>query len=232
MPEEINRIVTDRLADLLFTPSRDGDENLAREGISKDRIRLVGNVMIDTLVALWPAARERWREQWRSAIGEQRFALVTLHRPSNVDDARKLAGIVDAISDIAREAPVLFPIHPRTRRMLPRTGAAIPPGLRLIDPLGYLDFLALQMHATLVITDSGGVQEETTYLQVPCITLRANTERPITVTLGTNILVGSDLELLRTEARNALEGRAKRGTIPPLWDGKAGERIAAELVTR
>lgn len=229
MPEEINRIVTDRIADLLFTPSQDGDENLAAEGVARERIRFVGNVMIDTLVKLRPVALERWQSQWASVAGAERFALLTLHRPANVDDAAKLGEIIGAIGDIAREIPIIFPIHPRTRQVLQGIDAALPAKLRLIDPLGYLDFLALQERAAFVITDSGGVQEETTYLGVPCLTLRPNTERPVTVTLGTNVLIGSDLDLLRTEARKAMEGRWKSGSIPPLWDGHAADRIADEL---
>jgi len=230
MPEEINRIVTDRIADLLFTPSPDGDENLKAEGVAPERIRFVGNVMIDTLVSLRPAARELWESRWASSLDGERFALLTLHRPSNVDDVAKLGAIIEAIAEIAREIPIIFPIHPRTRQMLRSIDAPFPPKLQLIDPLGYLDFLALQERAAFVITDSGGIQEETTYLGVPCLTLRANTERPVTIDLGTNTLIGSDLDALRREARNALEGRGKKGTIPPLWDGRAAERIADELI--
>ena len=229
MPEEINRIVTDRIADLLFTPSQDGDENLVAEGVARERIRFVGNVMIDTLVKLRPVALERWQSQWATFAGSERFALLTLHRPANVDDAAKLGEIIGAIGEIAREIPIIFPIHPRTRQVLKGIEAALPEKLRLIDPLGYLDFLALQERAAFVITDSGGVQEETTYLGVPCLTLRPNTERPVTVTLGTNVLIGSDLNLLRSEARKAMEGRWKSGSIPPLWDGHAADRIADEL---
>lgn len=229
MPEEINRIVTDRLADLLFTPSADGDENLRREGVAAERIRFVGNVMIDTLVALRPVARERWRTQWQSALGADRFALLTLHRPSNVDDVAKLAQIVAAIADIARAIPIIFPIHPRTRQAIESMDLPFSAEVRMEEPLGYLDFLALQERAAFVITDSGGVQEETTFLGVPCLTLRTNTERPVTVTLGTNVLIGTDLDELQREVRNALEGRWKKGTIPPLWDGHAADRIADEL---
>lgn len=231
MPEEINRLVTDRLADLLLTPSPDGDANLLAEGVGADRIRLVGNVMIDTLVRLLPEARERWaalRRQW----GLERFALVTLHRPSNVDDERKLVALLETLASIARDLQVVFPIHPRTRESIRRAGFAFPSNMTVVDPLGYLDFLALQERATVVITDSGGVQEETTFLGIPCLTMRTNTERPVTVTIGTNTLIGDDLGLLRDSVQLVLAGRGKRGAIPPLWDGRAAERIVEALGTR
>jgi len=227
MPEEINRLVTDRLAHLLLTPSSDGDENLLAEGVSAERIRLVGNVMIDTLVGLLQNARERWpslQAQWNL----DRFALVTLHRPSNVDDERKLVALLETI---ARELPVVFPIHPRTRDSIRRAGFDIPHGMTVVDPLGYLDFLALQERATVVITDSGGVQEETTFLGIPCLTMRANTERPVTVSIGTNTLIGDDLTLLRAQVQAVIEGRGKRGAVPPLWDGHAAERVIDALLS-
>jgi UDP-N-acetylglucosamine 2-epimerase (non-hydrolysing) len=229
MPEEINRLVTDRLADLLLTPSADGDENLLAEGVSAERIRLVGNVMIDTLVGLLQKARERWpalQAQWSL----ERFALVTLHRPSNVDDERKLVALLETLASIARQLPVVFPIHPRTRESIRRAGFAIPDGMTVVDPLGYLGFLALQERATVVITDSGGVQEETTFLGIPCLTMRANTERPVTISIGTNTLIGDDLGLLRTQVQAVIEGRGKRGAVPPLWDGRAAERIIDALI--
>jgi UDP-N-acetylglucosamine 2-epimerase (non-hydrolysing) len=188
--------------------------------------------MIDTLVRLLPEARTRCRDLRGHFAIDDRFALLTLHRPSNVDDPRKLAQILDALSDISRGVPIVFPIHPRTAESLRRIEWQAPPSLRLTEPLGYLDFLALQSEAALVMTDSGGVQEETTFLGVPCLTLRPNTERPVTVTLGTNVLVGDDLEKLRREARAAVEGRGKRGSVPPLWDGHAGERIADAVLAR
>lgn len=229
MPEEINRLLTDQIADLLFTPSADGDANLLREGVAPAKIHCVGNVMIDTLVRLLPAAMAAWeRAPHRAALGE-RYALVTLHRPSNVDDPDELARIVAALAEIGRELPVAFPVHPRTRARLRALPAA--EGLRLLEPQGYLDFLALQRHATLVITDSGGIQEETTYLGVPCLTVRENTERPITVSVGTNTLVGRDMGRLRDEVARILGGTARRGAVPPLWDGRAGERIA-DVLTR
>lgn len=233
MPEEINRRLTDQLADLLLTPSADGDENLLREGITGDKIRRVGNVMIDTLVRLLPQAGERW-QSGRLALDplpEPPYALVTLHRPANVDGPAMLGQIMSALTDISARIPVIFPVHPRTRQRLEQGGGTRPnPALRLVPPVGYLDFLALQQHASLVITDSGGIQEETTFLGVPCLTVRENTERPVTVSLGTNILVGQDTQRLRAEVDRILAGQAKRGEIPPLWDGRTGERIARIIV--
>ncbi len=232
MPEEINRIVTDRLADVLYTPSPDGDENLLREGVSADRIARVGNVMIDTLVRLLPAAESEWSAAWSGRLPD-RFGLVTLHRPSNVDEVETLERLMAALATIGGELPLLFPLHPRTRARLQQHGpGAGLPGVMLLEPLGYLQFLALQRHATLVITDSGGVQEETTFLGVPCLTVRENTERPITVSLGTNVLVGRDCGRLVKEARGIIAGGGKVGQVPPLWDGCAGLRIAADLRRR
>jgi UDP-N-acetylglucosamine 2-epimerase (non-hydrolysing) len=223
MPEEINRIVTDRLADVLFTPSEDGDENLLREGVSPRKIHCVGNVMIDSLVRLLPAA-----ERCPTNGLPDRFALVTLHRPSNVDDGETLKRILDSLFAASEHLHVVFPVHPRTRARISQFGISTKK-LHLVEPRPYIEFLALQKRATAVITDSGGIQEETTYLQVPCLTLRSNTERPVTVTLGTNTLVGQDSERLARELALILDGKAKRGTIPPLWDGHAGERIADVL---
>jgi len=223
MPEELNRLVTDQLADLLFTPSEDADENLRKEGISAEKIFRVGNVMIDSLVRLLPAAQEI--EQ--NGLPE-RYALVTLHRPSNVDDSATLKRIVELLLEVNHDLEVVFPAHPRTRQRIAEFALATDQ-LRLLDPLPYIDFLALQARATVVITDSGGIQEETTYLGVPCLTLRENTERPVTVSMGTNILVGRDRDKLRAELSKILSGNAKKGTVPPLWDGLAGERIASVL---
>jgi UDP-N-acetylglucosamine 2-epimerase (non-hydrolysing) len=214
MPEEINRLVTDSIASLLLTPSADGDRNLAAEGIPPERITFVGNVMIDTLVTVLPDARLRWpalQERWQL----DRFALVTLHRPSNVDDERKLVALLATLANISSVLPVVFPVHPRTRESMRRAGFAFPQGTTVIDPLGYLDFL-----------DSGGVQEETTFLGIPCLTMRKNTERPVTVDVGTNTLIGDDLALLRMHVQSVVEGRGKRGAVPPLWDGRAAERVA------
>lgn len=231
MPEEINRVLTDQLADLLFTPSSDGDENLMREGIDPQKVHLVGNVMIDTLIRLLPSAMSTWREsQWCEWEG-RRYVLTTLHRPSNVDDPEMLQALLNTLGEISREIPVIFPLHPRTRQRFDSTAyIARFPQVHLAQPLGYLEFLALQKFATAVITDSGGVQEETTYLGIPCLTVRNNTERPVTVTVGTNILVGQDMQRLLREVGQILSGGGKRGQIPPLWDGCAGERIAAVIV--
>jgi UDP-N-acetylglucosamine 2-epimerase (non-hydrolysing) len=229
MPEEFNRLLTDQMADLLFTPSEDGDENLQREGVPASRIRRVGNVMIDTLVRLLPAALARW-DLCRAALElPARYGLVTLHRPSNVDEPGYFKALMDALGQISHDIPLVFPVHPRTRAQLGGFSLERFPSLRLTDPVGYLDFLALQRHAQVVITDSGGIQEETTYLGVPCLTVRENTERPITVTLGTNTLVGRDPRRLRAGVENILGGGARKGQVPPLWDGRAGERIAAVL---
>jgi UDP-N-acetylglucosamine 2-epimerase (non-hydrolysing) len=221
MPEEINRMVTDRLADSLFTPSEDGDANLKKEGIEAEKIFCVGNVMIDSLVKLLPLAER----QSRNGLPE-RYALVTLHRPANVDDGETLERVLRSLVEVSRELAVVFPAHPRTRLKIAEF-ALKTDQLRVLDPLPYVDFLALQARAAVVITDSGGIQEETTYLGVPCLTMRENTERPITVAMGTNVLVGSDPERLRAEMARVLGGTRKKGTVPPLWDGRAGERVAA-----
>ena len=222
MPEEINRLVTDQLADLLFTPSEDGDRNLNREGIPGEKVHLVGNVMIDTLVRMLPACQTHL-----PADVPSRFALVTLHRPSNVDDLDWLKGLLQTLEHISSDLTIVFPVHPRTRQRMNDIGLnGSTSRLRLMEPQPYLAFLALQQRAAVVITDSGGIQEETTYLQVPCLTVRENTERPITVEMGTNILVGRDPERIRKELEMILAGKMKRGQVPPLWDGHAAERIA------
>ena len=224
MPEETNRIITDHLADLLFTPSQDGDLNLCREGISRDKIHLVGNVMIDSLVRLLPLAMKCKSNGFSAG-----YALVTLHRPSNVDDDQVLRRILECMVGVSAELVVVFPVHPRTRQRIRQFGIDTT-NLHLLEPLPYIDFLALQARAAVVITDSGGIQEETTYLGVPCLTLRQNTERPITTQIGTNILIGDDTVKLRRELSKILEGGAKRGSVPPLWDGRASERIAEVIV--
>jgi UDP-N-acetylglucosamine 2-epimerase (non-hydrolysing) len=228
MPEEINRLLTDQVADLLFTPSEDGDRNLVREGAAVEKIHRVGNVMIDTLVRMLPAARQSIPTDL-----PERYIVVTLHRPSNVDDLHWLPAMLATLSSVARHVPILFPAHPRTRRRLAQVKweSCNGDGLRLLDPLPYIDFLGLQTRAALVITDSGGIQEETTFLGVPCLTVRTNTERPVTVEIGTNVLVGRDLERIRRETVAALAGKHKPGSIPPLWDGHASERIAAVLTS-
>ncbi|MGD0920899.1 MAG: UDP-N-acetylglucosamine 2-epimerase (non-hydrolyzing) [Terriglobia bacterium] len=227
MPEEINRLLTDQVADLLFTPSAEAGDNLLREGVAAEKIHYVGNVMIDTLVRLLPRANSAGLVNL-----PERYVLVTLHRPSNVDDLPMLRRIMDALDEISRQLRVLFPIHPRTRQRLHECGIEVTLNgqLQLMDPIGYLEFLALQRQACVVITDSGGIQEECTYLGVPCLTLRETTERPVTVTIGTNIVVGRDMRRLHREVDRIVAGKAKQGAIPPLWDGKASERIADLLV--
>jgi UDP-N-acetylglucosamine 2-epimerase (non-hydrolysing) len=234
MPEEVNRVLTDRISELLFTPSRDADQNLAKEGIDPGRVHFVGNVMIDSLQATLPRAREsRIHEQLGVRKGE--YALATLHRPSNVDEPAALERLLAALAEVAGRIPVVFPLHPRTRARLSldaplRAKAEGARGLKLADPIGYLDFLALTANARLVMTDSGGIQEETTALGVPCLTVRHNTERPITVEVGSNTLVGTDPAQVVPAAVAVLEGRGKKGRVPDLWDGRAAERIAGILV--
>ncbi len=228
MPEEVNRVLTDRLSHLLFTPSPDGDENLRAEGIDMSRVHFVGNVMIDSLAAALPRARES-RIHERLELTRRHYALATLHRPANVDDPAALSRLLSALAEVAAQLPLVFPIHPRTRARLPAGFEAR--GLKLVEPLGYLDFLALVADARLVMTDSGGIQEETTALGVPCLTLRGNTERPVTVEVGTNQLVGTDPAKAVAAARQVLAGHGKQGRIPELWDGRAAVRIAEILVS-
>jgi UDP-N-acetylglucosamine 2-epimerase (non-hydrolysing) len=230
MPEEVNRLVTDQLADLLFTPSEDGDENLAREGIAKDKVFLVGNVMIDTLIRFLPQADEIF-PTLKAQLNLSSYGLITLHRPSNVDDESVFLPMLQALDSLSRELPLIFPVHPRTRQKWAAQLEQCNPNLKAIDPLGYLEFLALQKNAGVVITDSGGIQEETTFLGTPCLTLRENTERPITVTLGTNVLIGRNWELLRKEFHQVLSGNRKQSVSIPMWDGHASDRIA-EILSR
>jgi len=227
MPEEVNRVIVDQISDMLFTPSEDGNVNLLNEGIAKDKIKLVGNVMIDTLVSLLPKAREQPLPDL-----PKRFALVTLHRPANVDDEIFLRDILQVLQDVGRDLNVLFPVHPRTRQRISALGIDTGKnnGLYFMEPLSYLQFLALQTRAEVVITDSGGIQEETTYLGIPCLTLRDNTERPITTEIGTNILLGRDATRLREELGKINSGIRKSSSLPPLWDGHASERIASILM--
>jgi UDP-N-acetylglucosamine 2-epimerase (non-hydrolysing) len=229
MPEEINRLLTDQISDLLFTPSSDANENLEREGIAREKVHLVGNVMIDTLVRLLPQATEMRCGVMRP---ETPYALVTLHRPSNVDDPGSLSNILKALEEISNHLQIIFPVHPRTRKQIKGLGGCSPNNgrLNLIDPIGYLDFLFLQKNATLVITDSGGIQEESTFLGVPCLTVRENTERPITLTMGTNILVGQSMKRLKEEVSRIMNGDGRKGKVPPLWDGHAAQRIADIIV--
>jgi UDP-N-acetylglucosamine 2-epimerase (non-hydrolysing) len=230
MPEEINRLVTDQLSDLLFTPSPDGDENLKREGVASEKIFLVGNVMIDTLVQFLPKAEELFAGI-REKLSLDRFGLVTLHRPSNVDDEATFLPMLEVLDELSRDLPLIFPVHPRTRDRWSAQLKQCNPNLRTIEPLGYLEFLGLQKHATVVITDSGGIQEETTYLGTPCLTLRENTERPITIAAGTNVLIGRDWKLLREQFAKSLNGYQKQNGQIPLWDGHASDRIA-EILSR
>ncbi|MGA8220674.1 MAG: UDP-N-acetylglucosamine 2-epimerase (non-hydrolyzing) [Candidatus Acidiferrales bacterium] len=229
MPEEVNRILTDQLSDLLFTPSGDGDQNLEHEGVPAERVHLVGNVMIDTLVKLLPKALECWENGALERLGRSPYVLVTLHRPSNVDDAGVLGQLLHTLGEIAKSIRVLFPLHPRTRKHIESLGLETG-GLELLEPAGYLEFLALQYRASAVVTDSGGVQEETTFLGVPCLTVRENTERPVTVREGTNRLVGNDTASLLEAMEEVLSGRGKKGTRPGLWDGRAAERIASVVM--
>jgi UDP-N-acetylglucosamine 2-epimerase (non-hydrolysing) len=227
MPEEINRIVTDQLSDLLFTTSPDADRNLLAEGVPRHRIHRVGNVMIDTLKRF--VRRSDGSDVLRRLGLSPPFALLTLHRPSNVDDEATFRRILEGLKIVGREVPILFPAHPRAVKMMQAFGLDAIDAVRVVEPLGYLDFLHLQKRASLVLTDSGGIQEETSILGVPCLTLRENTERPVTVTHGTNRLVGSDTASIVREAGRALRARRPRHRSIPLWDGRAAARIARIL---
>ncbi len=229
MPEEINRILTDRLSDLLFTPSKDAWENLLREGVAAEKMYFVGNVMIDTLVHLLPEAERRW-EQVRLDYGleDQQYGLVTVHRPSNVDDSR-FGELLGTLEEVGRDVPLLFPVHPRTRARWPLRAGRRLTGVTMIEPLGYIENLAVQRHAAFVITDSGGMQEESTYLGVPCFTMREHTERPVTVEVGTNVVCGTDHQLLKRGVAKVLAGRGKRGMAPTLWDGRTSGRIVSAI---
>jgi UDP-N-acetylglucosamine 2-epimerase (non-hydrolysing) len=226
MPEEINRLVTDRVSDYLFAPSPDAVANLRAEGFSDEQVYLVGNVMADTLLANIGRAAAGGTLA-RLGLRPGQYGLVTLHRPANVDDPVVLGALLPALADIARDCPLVLPVHPRTAVYL--NGAALPAGLRVIPPAGYLDFIALEASARLVLTDSGGVQEETTMLGIPCLTLRDNTERPITITEGTNRLVGRDPGRIVKAAREVTAAPPRPLRRPALWDGQAGQRIAAVL---
>ncbi len=232
MPEEINRLLTDAISDLLFCTEKSGVANLRNEGIGEEKIFLVGNVMIDTLLKN-KARSDKSTVLADLALEAGKYAALTLHRPSNVDDPDVFARILDALEVIQHDMPIVFPIHPRTRKNLHAGDLAAKvkhmSGLRLIDPLGYLDFLKLMSSAAVVLTDSGGIQEETTILKVPCITLRENTERPITVEVGSNTVVGVDTARIISGYQEVMEGGGRQAGTPPLWDGKAAERIAKIL---
>jgi UDP-N-acetylglucosamine 2-epimerase (non-hydrolysing) len=234
MPEEINRVLTDAISDLLFCTEQSGVDNLLAEGVDRQKVFLVGNVMIDTLLNN-KAQADRSTVLRDLGLEAGRYVPLTLHRPSNVDDPETFGRILDALEVIQREMPVVFPVHPRTRSVLARTPlgrrAQAMRDLRMIDPLGFLDFLKLMSQARLVLTDSGGIQEETTILGVPCLTLRENTERPVTVEMGTNRIVGTDTGAIVASYREILAGRGNRGAQPPLWDGQAARRIV-EIVLR
>ncbi len=243
MPEEINRLLTDAISDYLFITEGSAHQNLVREGIPEHKIHFVGNVMIDTLLKNSRQAATSPILQQLGLDNGQDYAVLTLHRPGNVDFKDTLERILTAIHEVARRLPVIFPVHPRTKKQIQQFGleymlspaatnpppAACPPGIYYVNPLGYLDFLRLTSKAKLVLTDSGGLQEETTVLGIPCITLRENTERPVTVSRGTNVIVGTDRERIIAESQKALSGRAKKGQIPEKWDGLAADRIVQVL---
>ncbi|HYL98700.1 MAG TPA: UDP-N-acetylglucosamine 2-epimerase (non-hydrolyzing) [Blastocatellia bacterium] len=233
MPEEINRILTDALADYLFVTEEDAVENLVREGRPREKIHLVGNVMIDALRQFLPIAQQSsiGRElNLLNGVGYLPFAVLTLHRPSNVDSPATLKSLLVAVEQLADQISIIFPVHPRTQQKLNDIGLRTAPGLRLTAPVGYLDFLCLLSQARLVLTDSGGIQEETTALGVPCLTLRENTERPITVSQGTNQIVGQDPTRILNAANEILAGKTKAGNVPKFWDGRAAERIVEILL--
>jgi UDP-N-acetylglucosamine 2-epimerase (non-hydrolysing) len=235
MPEEINRVLTDALADYLFVTEEDAIQNLLKEGRPLESIFMVGNVMIDSLRRFLPLAQQSGIGDelgLKNGSGWSRFGVLTLHRPSNVDSTEKLAQLLGAVDAVAAEIPVIFPVHPRTQQRLQQGGIRHHPQVRLIPPVGYLDFLCLLTKAALVLTDSGGIQEETTALGVPCLTLRQNTERPVTISEGTNQLVGTDPAKIIAAARAALAGSGKTGHIPRLWDGHAAKRIVEILLLK
>ncbi|SMF97650.1 UDP-N-acetylglucosamine 2-epimerase (non-hydrolysing) [Methylomagnum ishizawai] len=235
MPEEVNRVATDAIADHLFVTERSGVDNLRAEGKPPGSIHFVGHVMIDNLFFQLGQLERADRTGWVSTHFKReypRYGVATLHRPANVDDPATLSRLLGALGEIAKDLPLLFPVHPRTRRNLEALGIALHPAIQLAPPLAYMDFLNLWKDAALVLTDSGGLQEETTALGVPCLTLRDNTERPITLTQGTNVLVGTDHAAIMREARRALAGGTRPGACPELWDGRAAERIVDILAER
>jgi UDP-N-acetylglucosamine 2-epimerase (non-hydrolysing) len=235
MPEEINRVLTDSISNLLFCTEQSGVDNLKREGVSAERVFIVGNVMIDTLLKNKEKADASKILDELSLVSND-YAVLTLHRPANVDDPAVLGRILDALEVIQKDLPIVFPIHPRTRKNIAGSSLAgrveAMTGLRLIDAVGYLDFLKLTSSARLVLTDSGGIQEETTILKIPCITLRDNTERPVTAEIGSNQIVGTDPEKIISAYRQVIDGHWRESRIPDLWDGHAAERIVKILTER
>ncbi len=233
MPEEVNRIVTDSISDFLFVTEASGVDNLRREGHAADTIHFVGNTMIDSLIVGLEKIREADKSSWASApLTEflKTYGVLTLHRPVNVDDKRQLKRLISMIADVAQQVPVVFPAHPRTRKTMETFRIRIPARMHCLEPLGYLEFLSLCRDAKFVLTDSGGIQEETTFLHVPCLTLRSSTERPVTLREGTNILVGDKIARVPGLVRRILRGQARQGRVPALWDGKASKRIIRILV--
>jgi len=236
MPEEINRVLTDAISQYLFTTERSADENLLKEGVAKEKIHFVGNVMIDTLLRHKERA-DRSDVLSRLQVRKKSYGLVTLHRPSNVDDGDTFEGILSALKELSRKMPIIFPCHPRTRERIRSfnfshdidDGTNHPKNMTIVEPLGYLDFLKLMADARVVLTDSGGIQEETTIVGTPCLTLRESTERPVTVTEGTNIVVGTNREKILEKTFEVLSKNSLKGRIPELWDGKASERIVKVL---
>jgi len=229
MPEEVNRLVTDSLADLLLTPSKDADENLRKEGVPDSKIKLVGNIMIDALIAnLEQAQKSALLAKYE--LKKKSYAYVTLHRPSNVDNPTALSDLMNVLGLLAKQIPIMFPMHPRTRKMLGQLGISVAdhPNLNVLEPIGYHDSLALTENARLILTDSGGLQEESTYFRTPCLTLRPNTERPVTVTEGSNKL--TSVEKLWADIEVTLSGQAKTGRVPELWDGNTAERVVHSLI--
>jgi UDP-N-acetylglucosamine 2-epimerase (non-hydrolysing) len=228
MPEEINRLVTDTLSDLLLVSENSGIINLKQEGIPAKKVQLVGNIMIDSLVQMQPKALDR-QTPARLGVEPGQYALLTLHRPSNVDDPGTLLRLLNLFADLSRKLPIIFPVHPRTKKQIESLDYAASDSLHMVEPVDYLDSLCLQNQAKLVLTDSGGIQEETSYLDVPCLTLRRNTERPVTVELGTSTIVGDDDRLIRETFEQVLADRYKHGHPIPLWDGHTAERVADSL---
>ncbi|MBK6267014.1 UDP-N-acetylglucosamine 2-epimerase (non-hydrolyzing) [Marivirga sp. S37H4] len=227
MPEEINRLVTDSISDIYFTPSIDANENLLKEGVDHSKIKLVGNIMIDSLVKCMPTI-----DASKKIIDLEKYILCTVHRPSNVDNDEKLLALINSLESISRKTGVVFPVHPRTKKRLELIGYNINKNknLHFIEPVGYFEFIKLQKNAIAVITDSGGIQEETTFLGIPCLTLRENTERPITISQGTNMLIGFDYELLKNEIERILVSENIDSKVPEFWDGNTAERIVKELI--